>query len=313
MSWFSKLVRNPGKAIVGGLTGGVVGGPAGVGVGAAAGSGAVDIGNPLKDLTGQSGREDARKDLKAGQAAAEGHITSGFGDARTDLATGRDRTADAIRTGFGTSRDDINAGFSDAKAKFNSPEIVTSRQELYNRVLGNGGFDSNTTEQMKAGVREEYGTGLRDATNLISGYRGGSGAPGLAQENIGRTALGFGEKRASDVRDIDIQNAMLKEQQQTDAIPGLFSDANTMAGLDERQGTALSGLGREETEMLANLENQTGLNLSGLSTEEATLLANIVLGTKTNLASTRNTSGIMPLLSGFAQGAGQAAGASVKG
>jgi len=252
-----------------------------------------------RDYTRQAGA-DAKNELQPGYTRARGQVSQGSQAAQS-----------TTRAGFGKAKQRAETGLASAQGRYETPEMTTSRSELLSRVMGKGGYSPETLNAMKAGAREEFGTGLRSAEQALNSYYGESGAGGMAGENLALAASELGGQRGRAVRDIDIDNAMLQEKQQTGAIDTLQSEAGQRAGIDERSTELLSGLERGEASALAGLQTQeafrlaglsvdeaqglasiaanVGLDLAGLSTEEATILANIYLGKGTNLAGTRDT------------------------
>jgi hypothetical protein len=240
---------------------------------------------------------------KAGEQLTTGYNTAmdtargGFNKARADTTSGYDTASGQLSSGMGTAIDTAKKGYDTAQGRYETTPMVASRQELYQRVLGNGGYDSGTLNSMKSGAREEYGTNARDLGNSLKTYYGDSSASGLAGENLAKGMTQLGEKRASAVRDIDVINAQLKEQQQTDAITSLNTEAYQRAGLDAREADMVSGLQRDlatgqaqltaqETNMLAGLASQEGMTLAdlqaklasgqaSLTTDEAKILAEL--------------------------------------
>jgi len=247
-----------------------------------------------RDYT-QQAATDARSEIKAG-----------YGSGRDQIESGSESVRGEIRGGFGGAMSRIQEGQAQAQARYDAPEIATSRAELLSRVMGKGGFSANTLDQMKAGAREEFGTGLRSAEQALGSYYGESGAGGLAGENLALAASELGGQRGRAVRDIDIQNAMLQEEQQTNAISSLYNEAGVRSGIDEKAGASLAryeadqgrmlaesqtkeaftlaGLNVAESEALASIAAQMGVDLASLSAEEATVLANIMIGQATNAA-----------------------------
>lgn len=264
-------------------------------------------------ITGAGGRRQARRDVRRGNEAATAYIQGAYPGARQSLTDSRNAARGEITGGYDRARGDVRTGFAAAKGRYDAPEIVQSRQQLYQRMMGQGGYQPDQLEQMKAGAREEYGTLSRDLMTNLNSYYGDSAAPGLAGENLARGMTQLGADRARQTRDIDIRNADLIRQEQGSAIDALQREAGERAGIDEREGAALGELSQNEANILANLENTYGLNLANLTTEEAQLLASIAAGGGAQMAATRNTAGMMPLFAGFAQGAGEGLGMAASG
>lgn len=238
-----------------------------------------------------------RKELGAGFKEAQNTAREGFEDARRTTDTGYDQARGELSSGYDKATGTAREGYKEAKGYYDTPEMVTSRQELYNRVLGKGGMSDDTLEMQKAKAREEYGTGLRSTQDSLNSMYGDSSAEGLTGENLARAAASLGAERANTVRDIDIGNEALKRQEMTGAIGSLQAEAGARAGLsadeaqyisglEARAGEGLSGLTTQETDALATLAEREGTTLAdlqarlatgqaGLTVEEAKALAEI--------------------------------------
>lgn len=315
----------------------------------------------VNSLTGKTGRDKAGRDIAAGAdratslvsgaypkaqtymsdayKTASGGIKGGYGAARSSLGTGFNEAKSSAKGGYDLGIGTIREGYGKAQGYYDSPEMVASRQELSNRILGKGGYSPETTEAMKASAREEFGSGLRGIEQTLGSYYGDSGASGMAGENFARAGTQMAGDRARAIRDIDIGNEQLRRGEQGAAIESVRSEASQRAGLsaDEArfisglqteqgrtigdimkdQGIAMANLSTEEAQFLANLDYKYGAELANLTTEEATILANIATGKGAAMAGTRDTQGIMPLVSaavgGIAGGLGQAYGKSLMG
>ena len=193
-------------------------------------------------ITGRTGRQDAQDAVNAGNAKASNIISGGFPQAKNEVST----------------------GYGNAKAQYQNPDIVASRDQLYQRVLGKGGLDQGTVDKMKANTIDQYGQAGKDVGNRLQTYYGDSAAPGLAGENLAKAQASLGAERATDLRNIDVNNALLAHTDQTNAIPALKQFADTQAGLDVGQGTAQSGLTTEEAAMLAQIAAGGGAQLANL-------------------------------------------------
>jgi len=251
------------------------------------------------------GAASARQSISGGYPKAQGFVREAQTGARREIQGGFRGARENVQSGYGSAINRAGTGYGTAAGRYKSPEMVQTREELIARVLGQGGFGQNTLEQMKAGAREEYGTGAREAIRNVRGYFGESGAGGMGGESIAMALSSLGGRRGKAIRDIDIQNAMLQEKQQTGAIGSLQEEAgaragidmragDVLAGLEERRGGAMAGLGTQEAQILADIESQTGLNLANLTTEEAIALANIATGKAAQTAQMRNTRGYLP-------------------
>lgn len=255
----------------------------------------------------QAGTQAAQQQLNTGQTAATNAANTGFQQALGGLASGYNTAGQQLATGGAGAVNTANQGFGAAQQAVNqAPNMVQSRQDLYTRLLGQGGLPSDVMNQLEAKTREEYGTGLRGAEQATSQFLGDSEARGLAGEEVARAAAQLGGTRANAIRDIETQNAQLARQEQTGAITTAMSDAYQQAGLDAQQAEYVSGLQEklaegganltaQEAQAAATFAAQRGTTLAGLiqqfaqtgaalSAEEAQALANITVGTATNVA-----------------------------
>lgn len=253
-----------------------------------------------------TGFNTAQQQLNAGQTAATKAANTGFNTALNDTTSGYGAAQQQLQSGYAGALNTAQQGFGAAQAAAQSPNMVQSRQDLYQQLLGKGGLSPDVMNQLEAKTREEYGTGLRGAEQATSQFLGDSEARGLAGEEVGQAAAALGSQRANAVRDIETQNAQLAEQEKVQAITTSMSDAYQQAGLDAQSAEYVSGLQEkmaegganltaQETNALSTLAAQKGTTLSGLitqfaqghaalSAEEAQALANISLGTATNVA-----------------------------
>lgn len=223
------------------------------------------------DVLGYGARQKATRDVSRGYGEARRRIRETYPEAREKFRSEMERT-----------RGEARKGFQKAQSYYETPGMVASREELFSRVLGKGGYSPETLEQMKASAREEAGTALRGAQGALQSYYGDAAAPGLAGENLARAAADIGETRARAIRDIDVGQAMLQEEQQTGAIRSLAEEAGARAGL-----TA------QETEVLASLSEKLAAGEAQLTTDEAALLAQLDAAEGTAMAGTRNTGGLL--------------------
>lgn len=255
----------------------------------------------------KAGTEKARSQLNLGYGKAADEARTGFQTAREDLGTGYDSARSQLEQGGSEALDTARSGFGEAKGFYNTPEMASSRAELYQRILGKGGLSEDTTNKIEGKVREEYGTGLRGTEQSLQSYYGDSGATGLAGENLARAASSLGANRANAVRDIETQNELLKRQEQTGAISSLQQETYQRAGLSSQEAEYVSGLEAklaegganltaQETNALSQLAAQEGITLAdlsarlatgqaGLTSEEAAALADMISGTAANQAS----------------------------
>lgn len=248
----------------------------------------------------------ANKDLTSGYEKAQETAKTGFDTARSDTTTGYGQARGELSSGYNKATNTARQGFDEAKAFYETPEMVGSRQELYNRVLGKGGMSDNTLELQKAKAREEYGTGMRSAQDSLKNQFGDSSSEGMAGENLARAAASLGAERANATREIDIGNEQLKRQEMTGAIGSLSDEANARAGLsaDEakyvsglearfadgsssltaQETNALSTLAASEGTTLADLQAKLASGQASLTSEEAKAIAEIMTATATGLA-----------------------------
>lgn len=223
------------------------------------------------DVLGYGARQQAGEDVRGGYQQARAHIAKTYPEARKKF-----------RSEMEGARGEARTGFKKAQAYYDTPGMVASREELFNRVLGKGGYSPETLESMKAGAREEAGTSLRGAQQSLQSYYGDAGAQGMAGENLARAATDIGAARAGAIRDIDVGQAMLKEEQQTGAIRMQAEEAAARAGLSAR-----------ETELLSDISVKLASGEAQLTTDEAALLAQLAAAEGTAMAGTRNTGGLL--------------------
>ena len=195
----------------------------------------------FSSLTGRKGEQQQQND-----------ISQGYGEAKNQL-----------ESKYPIAQQQYTSGINNAKKAYQTPEIVSSRQELYNRVLGNGGYSPETVNFMKGNAIEQAGTQMRDVENALNDRYGDSTGSGLTGENLARALTTIGANKANALRDVDLENAKLSEQEQTDAIPMLYQDANTQAGLEQALGSGQAGLTTEEAQMLAELAAGKGAAMAG--------------------------------------------------
>ena len=250
--------------------------------------------------------EEGRKQLRTGFTQAQGTAKRGFDTARGTTATGYGKAREELSSGYGKATNTAREGYKEAKGYYETPEMVTTRQELFNRVLGKGGMSDETLEMQKAKAREEYGTGLRSVQDSLNSMYGDSSAEGMSGENLARAAASLGAERANTVRDIDIGNEQLKRQEMTGAMGSLQQEAGARAqlsaeeaqyvsGLEARFAEGSSSLTAQETNALAQLAAAEGTTLAdlqarlatgeaSLTTEEAKALAEIMTAQATGAA-----------------------------
>lgn len=217
----------------------------------------------------------AADQLRIGTDTATGTAKSGFQKARADTSAGYGAAGQQLRTGGQQAIDTAKSGYASAQKRFDSPEMVASRSEIYNRILGKGGLSPEIVNQQAAAAREEYGAGLRGATEAANAFQGEAAAPGLAQENIARAATTLGTNRANAVRDINMRNAELARQEQTGAMASAQSEALQRAGLDAQEAQVVSGLQEKLAEGGANLTAQETNALAQLAAQEGITVADL--------------------------------------
>jgi hypothetical protein len=212
----------------------------------------------------QGGFDNAANTAKEGFQKASDVTTSGYNTANQQLKSGM---GDAINT--------AKSGFKEAQGRYDTPEMVASRGELYNRVLGNGGLSKDVMANKEAGTREEYGTGMRGAEQSLSQMYGDSSASGLAGENMARAAADLGGKRANSIRDMEVGNAQLARTEQGNAITTLEGEAGARAGLSAQEAQTVSGLQEKLASGGANLTAQETGALSSLAAQKGITVAEL--------------------------------------
>jgi len=271
------------------------------------------LGKLTKKVTGADERARARQDYEAGQKAATDLVRGGFGRSRGDLKKyAYSEPLKNINKGFSAARGDLSSGFDTASGRYSTPEATQTREQLFNRAIGRGGFSPEQIDSMKANAREEFGTSLREGVRNINPYYGDSYGGGITGEKVGRFVADIAGRRASATRDIDIQNATRARDEQAGAISELNRLTAEQSQLDIGKGEGLSGLSQNKASALANLSQELGINLANLSTEEAKLLANIATGGAAQTVSTRKTAGYMNELAQLADIIGEVGGAAKK-
>ena len=218
---------------------------------------------------------EGRNQLRAGFNKAQGTARQGFQTARSDSAKGYGRARGELSSGYDKATSTAREGYKEAKGYYDTPEMVTTRQELFNRVLGKGGMSDETLEMQKGRAREEYGTGLRSVQDSLNSMYGDSSAEGLTGENLARAAASLGAERANTVRDIDIGNEQLKRDEMTGAMGSLQQEAGARAGLAADEAQYISGLEARFAEGSANLTKEETNALAQLAAAEGTSLADL--------------------------------------
>lgn len=269
----------------------------------------------LKDAwdsaTGKRGRDQQKKDLEAGHTEALKQTRKGFGgakkilkrrgaEARQQFSSGTQRQREEVGAGYDKAIAAHGSGYDAADARYETPDAIAGREEIARRARGEGGYSDAETEKMKANTREAYGVAARDLNRSISTYAGDATSPGRARESFGRGFSEIARRRAEGERDVDIQSAGLREQQQSDAIIQQNQMAGVRASLDIKRS---EGLGRltvaqaqemgeltgQEKQFLSSLSIQLGRDLSNLTLDQAQTLADLALGRAAQKAGSRDT------------------------
>jgi len=262
-------------------------------------------------MTGKKGREQARGALEGGQQEARRQVNQSFPRARGELRRGVQRARGTFSRGtnrlrtqnasqFGQARGEFTSGIDAARDAYNSPQGQAADAEVANRLAGRGGYSAEMTEQMKANAREEAGTAMRDIKQQTSGFTGNAYTPGQAAESLASAFADVHRRRAGAVRDVDMQNAMLQEDQQTQAIGQTREQNAVIASLNEKRGAGLANmtiqqlqsdqaLSQEELQLISGLQAALGRDLSGMTLDKATTLAQMALGGAVQDAGTRDT------------------------
>lgn len=274
--------------------------------------GALGIGGERRALNAYGGQmEQARSDIQKGYAAARPELEEGMGRAKQTYQEAYDPAEAAARTGFTAAQNQLQtggtqaqetakAGFAQAQGRFDTNEMVQSRQQLYQRMMGQGGLSEDVVAQQRANEIEQAGGTLKAAQRGIGKMTGDAGASGLAAENMARATAAVGAEKAKALRDINIGNEQLKRQEQTGAISSLQAEAGARAGLSAQEAQYVSGLQQqlaqgtaqltqEQTGALAEMAMKRGETLAGmeqklaegkiqLTVEEAKALAELAAG-----------------------------------
>jgi hypothetical protein len=199
-----------------------------------------------------------------GEAAQEGYNSSTM-NSEANLAAGMQE-----------AQKNIKSGYKEAKDVYQEPGMVQSRQELYKRLSGQGGYTPGTVNAMKGNAIEQGGVQSRDVENALRDRYGDATSGGMTGENLARALTTIGGTRANALRDVDIQNAQLAEQQQTGAIGSLESDAAARAALATGQAGLQAGLTAEQAKALAEMES--GRNTANLTLGSQKGLLSSILG-----------------------------------
>ncbi len=177
-------------------------------------------------------------------------------DALANYNWGMGTAKQDITSKYDASRGKVASAYGSAKKTYNeSPGVVASRKELYDRVMGKGGYSPETVNSMKGNTIEQAGVQQRDVANSLNDRFGDASGGGMTGENLARAMTTIGANKANALRDVDIQNALLQEQQQTEAMPLTFKDAAETGNYDINAALAEAGLTTEEAKALAELES----------------------------------------------------------
>ena len=217
----------------------------------------------------------ATEQLTSGYENAQNTAKGGFNQARQGTQAGYAKAGDQLTSGMGTAINTAKEGYAKAQGYYDTEPMVTSRQELQRRVLGQGGYNQGTINAMKAGAQEQYGVQARDLQRSLNSMAGDSQAGGMAGENLARGMNTLGQNKANALRAVDISNAQLQEQQQTDAITALNQEAYQRAGLSAQEANAVSGLQKDLATGQAGLTAQETNLLASLAAQEGTTLADL--------------------------------------
>ena len=270
--------------------------------------------NQAADIT-RGGFRGARDIYSQTTPKVSNEIKSGFG-----------RAGQQIGAGYGQGKEEVSGGYDAAKKRLAGGMNQTAGQEIYSRLLGQGGLDPNTVANMKTSASEDYGSAARDIVQQSNPYAGGAGKQGLTAEQMTGGFSRIARDRAETMRDIDTENAMLAEQQQTEAIGQTQERERYMAEMDITQGGTLANMSVEEavrqgaltteqSQILAQIEADYGVNMANLTLGEAEALAQNIIGKTGALVGQNQRPNVWgqigsSLLSGGAQGFGAAAGAA---
>ena len=174
--------------------------------------------------------------------------------AKKDYQDTMDQAMGGIPSAYREAKGNINTGYANARGQYNNNQgVIASRKELYNRVMGKGGYTPETVNQMKGNAIEQGGTQMRNASTALQDRYGDAQGGGMTGENLARAYATIGANQSNALRDVDINQAQLQHQDQTNAMPMIYQDAGTMAGLDTGEAGALAGLTTEQAKAIAEL------------------------------------------------------------
>ena len=269
-------------------------------------------------------------------------ITSGFGKAGQQIGAGYTKGKGELTAGYDSGRQELAGGYDAAKDRLEEEggSNQTAGQEIYGRLLGKGGFSPEMLANMKTNASETYGAAGRDIVRYANPWSGGAGRQGLTGEQMAGDFSQIARDRAGAMRDIDIENAMLQEEQQTSAIGAAQERERYAAEMDIGRGRELSELDitrggqladmsvdeavrqgtltAEQAQILAQLEADYGINMADLTLGEAEALAQQAIGQTGSMVAQNQRPNVWGqigagLLNGASLGSGFAAGQKTGG
>lgn len=299
------------------------------GIGTAIGAGIGAVGGYF---SGRSRRRRERRniaDINRAYGEAEQDIRGGFAGARDIYGQtaetlrgvygkGFGRVREEIGGGFARGREELLGGFERAKAEYTTPEMLQMKANLFKMAMGEGGLAPEEIERQKAEVGDVYAGAGRELLRERRGFAGMSQAPGLSEQQLAEGFGRLGQRRASDIRGIESEAEALRREDIARGQEGMMRFADTMAGLEERMGTAMGNLtiqeavemGRlSESEMnaLADLEQSLGENMANMTLNEALQLAQLGLNRQAQImAASGRPSSFTQTLAPITAGATQA-------
>jgi hypothetical protein len=275
--------------------------------------------------------EQAKNEIQKGYASARPELKAGMEDATKTAKQGYDTSYDIAKTGFANAANQLQqggqeaigtakSGMQAAQGQFETAPMVQTRGELVQRLLGQGGYQPGTLAMMKAQEAEQAGQTMKNVQRSVSKQAGDATAGGLAAENVARGAAQVGADKAAALRNIDIENAKLAEEQQTGAIGALEQEATTRAGLSadeaklvsdlqEQLATGTANLTNDQTKAMADMAAKRGESLAQLqkdlasgqaqlTVEEAKALAELQAGQGANQLAVQGQKGLFSSIFG---------------
>lgn len=217
------------------------------------------------------------KNIVKGVNSFSGRLTGANArESANEYGNTMDTGMNELRKNYEATKPVIQQGYAQARQKYQTPEMVATRGELYNRVMGKGGYSPEAVNTMKGNTIEQGGVQMRNVQNALSDRFGDSSGGGMTGENLSRALTTIGGTQAAGLRDIDVQNAKLAEEQQTGAIPMMTSDAATQAGFDTGEAGALAGLTTEQAKALAEMLSSKATGQLSAPSNQRGLLAGLV-------------------------------------